>query len=161
MIHCISTLTFKFHLLLTIETQSSTITWVREFNMQHGIIMATAWAPTTNKSKTPMCAIVIFPEALSAQWETLLEFPQEGFPLVQPAAYLKSKYLRVPLPMTGSADFLCGSSRPKSADIICCWCKMFRKSSNICNFQELWKSKICFIAITPTSKRLPPCVMTT
>lgn len=45
MIHCISTLTFKFHLLLTIETWCSTINLVRESNIcsmaYHGYCVGT------------------------------------------------------------------------------------------------------------------------
>ncbi len=67
MIHCVSTLTFKFHLLLTTETRWFTITWVRESNICNMAYHATAWATTSDKPKPPVCTIVIFPEVLSAQ----------------------------------------------------------------------------------------------
>lgn len=74
MIHGISTLTFIFHLLLTIETWYSTITWIREsrnrtYASWH--ITASAWAPTSSNPNRPIGAIVIFPEALGVRWEAL------------------------------------------------------------------------------------------
>lgn len=46
------------------------------------------------------------------------------------ASCIPEKYLRMPLPMTGSADLLCGSAVLQNADIIYCWCKTFKGSSN-------------------------------
>lgn len=65
---------------------------------------------------------------------------QENVPAdAQPAAYL-SKDLRTPLPVTGSADLLCGSQTRRSADITRCWCKAFGGSSSVgCHFQEYRK----------------------
>lgn len=46
----------------------------------------------------------------------------------------------MPLPITGSADLLCGSRTRRNADITRCWCKAFKGSSSVvCNFQEYRK----------------------
>lgn len=163
MIHRISTLTFKFHLLLTIETQRSTITWVRESNIcnmaDQGYCVG-----TSNKPKPPMGAIVIFPEAIGAQWETLPEISirkissgergASGLPSWCSASCIPEEQV-----FTRAAPHdwkcWCGSAVLTSfvADVRCSegvygiWMD---------HFQEYWKSKICSIVSTPPST--PTCL---
>ena len=66
MIHRISTLTFKFHPLLTIETWRSTIPVHGKLTYASRLVMA-----TSNPHKKPMGAIMVFPEATGAYWERL------------------------------------------------------------------------------------------
>lgn len=100
------------------------ITCVREISP---VLRGTAWVPASGKWEPSRRPIVIFPEAFGAPRQTrprsripAVKVEQENVPAdAQPAAYL-SKDLRTPLPVTGSADLLCGSQTRRSAAITRC-----------------------------------------